>query len=71
MIKERLAKADAIKFGKFTLLSVEKTNYYVDIKSVMTDPVLLNHIAKAPASKVSAKKIAGVELWAVPILVAK
>ncbi|AKA48445.1 orotate phosphoribosyltransferase [uncultured archaeon] len=70
MLKDRLVEAGAIKFGDFVLTSGKKSNYYVDIKDAATDPATLEEIASELASKVSAQKIAGMELGAVPITVA-
>ena len=71
MIKDRLLELGAVKFGDFTLTSGKKSNYYVDMKTpVASSPGLLAELAYAISKKVSAKKLAAVELGAVPILVA-
>ena len=70
MLKERLLEAGAIKFGDFVLTSGKKSNYYVDIKDAATDPDTLQEISEELASRVKARKIAGMELGAVPITVA-
>lgn len=70
MLKERLVEAGAIKFGDFVLTSGKKSNYYVDIKDAATDPGILEEIAFELSSRVQMKKIAGMELGAVPITVA-
>ncbi len=70
MIDKLLLDNGAIKFGDFTLTSGQKSSYYVDIKEVSTVPRLLNAIAQELSAKVQAGCIAGVELGAVPILIA-
>lgn len=70
MLKDRLVELEAIKFGDFTLTSGKKSNYYVDIKDAATDPDTLREISGELASRVTAGKIAGMELGAVPITVA-
>ncbi len=61
----------ALKFGTFTLTSGRTSSYYVDIKQASTQPRLLRQIAKDLAAKVQGVDVlAGVELGAVPILVA-
>ncbi len=70
MLKERLLEAGAIKFGDFVLTSGKKSNYYVDIKDAATDPDTLKEITEELSSRVRARKIAGMELGAVPITVA-
>lgn len=71
---EKLARAlmdkGAIKFGDFVLTSGKRSRYYVDIKDAATDPALLNLLAGLFAERVSAGTVAGVELGAVPILIA-
>ncbi len=71
MIKDRLLELGAIKFGEFTLTSGKKSNYYVDMKGAFAgSPELLGELVKEISSKTAAKKVAGVELGAVPIVVA-
>ncbi len=71
MIKDKLLQANAIMFGDFTLTSGKKSDYYVDMKSpIASSPELLNEVSDEIAKHVSARSVAGVELGAVPILVA-
>jgi orotate phosphoribosyltransferase len=70
-IADRLIGCGAVKFGEFTLTSGATSNYYVDVKSAMTDPDTLRAIGKEMA--VLAKgfdAVAGMELGAVPIATA-
>ncbi|WP_287960082.1 orotate phosphoribosyltransferase [Acidiplasma sp.] len=69
-IRETLLESGAVKFGDFVLTSGKKSDYYIDIKEASTRPEILNAMADAISLKISAKKIAGMELGAVPILVA-
>lgn len=70
MIGKKLLDAGAIKFGDFILTSGKRSDYYVDIKDAATEPEMLDEIAAELASKITAGKIAGMELGAVPITVA-
>ncbi len=65
--------AGAVKKGDFTLSSGKKSNYYVNIKEVYTDPGVLKEIAGEMAKSLAGQnidKIAGVALGAVPLAVA-
>ena len=70
MLGEDLIKNGSIKFGNFVLTSGKKSDYYVDIKEGATKPELLNEISVELSKKLIAKKIAGMELGAVPLIVA-
>ncbi|HEX9816496.1 MAG TPA: orotate phosphoribosyltransferase, partial [Candidatus Thermoplasmatota archaeon] len=71
VLKDELVRCGAVKFGDFTLTSGKKSKYYVDVKQAITIPVILKQIAKELKTKVGdAEMLAGVELGAVPILVA-
>ncbi|MHB1492925.1 MAG: orotate phosphoribosyltransferase [Thermoplasmataceae archaeon] len=70
MLKDILVEKGAIKVGDFTLTSGRKSNYYVDIKDACTDPDVLRTIIDGIVGRVEAKSVAGVELGAVPIVVA-
>lgn len=70
MLKDRLIEAGAIKFGEFTLTSGKKSNYYVDIKEAATDPIVLDEISDALSDLVKGDVLAGVELGAVPLIIA-
>jgi orotate phosphoribosyltransferase len=67
LLKER----GAIQFGDFTLASGRKSNYYVDMKAALTQPSTLRFVSGRIAPFVAeAHKVAGVELGAVPLIVA-
>ena len=66
-----LLDSGAVRFGSFTLTSGQTSDVYVDVKRATTDPARLRRIAKRLAAKVGdAERLAGMELGAVPILVA-
>lgn len=71
MLKDELVACGAVKFGDFTLTSGKKSRYYVDVKQASTVPRILRQIADTMKTKLGdAQMLAGVELGAVPILVA-
>lgn len=70
MLRDELVENGAIKYGTFTLTSGRQSNFYVDIKECMTLPDLLRETAELLAAKVKSDIVAGVELGAVPLLVA-
>ena len=70
MLKEKLLETSAIKFGDFTLTSGKKSDYYVDIKDAATIPELLDEIVSEISGRIRAGIVAGVELGAVPLVVA-
>ncbi len=71
MLEQEIVEAGAFKLGDFKLASGRKSDYYVDLRSVTTEPELLRKVAKAMAPHVSGEdRIAGVELGAVPIATA-
>ncbi|WP_425342799.1 orotate phosphoribosyltransferase [Methanobacterium petrolearium] len=64
---------DVIKFGKFTLSSGKKSDYYVDMKKAITDPQILLQVAKIISNLIkddAIDRIAGPALGAVPIATA-
>lgn len=69
-IGDMLTKTGGIKFGTFVLTSGKESNYYVDIKEVMTSPENLKIVTDAIAEHLTGENIAGVELGAVPLVVA-
>lgn len=69
-LSKQLLSTGAIKFGDFTLTSGKKSKYYVDVKDAATHPELLRLVAEIFSSRISGSKIAGVELGAVPLLIA-
>ena len=69
MLKDVLLNSEAIKIGDFVLTSGKKSSYYVDIKEAATDPKVLNAISVEISKNITAQKIAGMELGAVPLVV--
>jgi orotate phosphoribosyltransferase len=70
-IVRMLLAADAVRFGDFTLTSGEKSDVYIDVKRAWTEPRRLELLARALAQRVgSTDRLAGMELGAVPLLVA-
>ncbi len=68
-----LKQKDVVKFGKFVLSSGKESNYYVNMKSGITDPKILKKIATIVAADISNQninKIAGPALGAVPLATA-
>lgn len=71
MLRDELVRCGAVKFGEFTLTSGKKSRYYVDVKQATTVPAILQKIAEALKARVGdAQVLAGVELGAVPVVVA-
>lgn len=70
-LQDDLVACGALRFGEFTLTSGRKSRYYVDVKQATSRPDLLRTIARAMADRIpDADAVAGVELGAVPIVVA-
>ena len=66
-----LRDSGAVRFGRFTLASGQISDVYVDIKKAWTDPHRLAAIAEELARRVgAADRLAGMELGAVPLVVA-
>jgi orotate phosphoribosyltransferase len=66
-----LLEAGAVRFGEFTLASGEKSDVYIDVKRAWTDPSRLERLAVALAARAgSEERLAGMELGAVPLVVA-
>jgi orotate phosphoribosyltransferase len=66
-----LLDAGAVRFGEFTLASGEKSDVYVDVKRAWPDPRRLDVMSAALAARVGdADRLAGMELGAVPLVVA-
>ncbi len=70
MLSRDLIDLGAIKFGKFTLTSGAVSNYYVDIKEACTIPRVLEEVVDEISPHIEADMVAGVELGAVPLVVA-
>ncbi len=70
-IRSALLDSGAVRFGEFTLASGQKSDVYVDIKRAWTDPARLRLLGRALAARVGdAERLAGMELGAVPLVVA-
>ena len=66
-----LKDSGAVRFGQFTLASGQTSDVYVDVKKAWTDPARLAIMAEAFTRRVgSAQRLAGMELGAVPLVVA-
>ena len=71
MLEQYLKDCGAFKTGEFTLTSGKKSNFYVDIKQASTNPKILAEIAREMKSLIKdERRIAGMELGAVPLAVA-
>lgn len=70
----RLLKENkVIKFGKFTLASGRESDYYVDMKRAVTNPLILGEVAEIISKKIdesSIDRVAGPALGAIPIVTA-
>ena len=70
-VARELLDAGAVRFGSFTLASGATSDVYVDVKRAWTDPVRLDGLARALAARVGTEeRLAGMELGAVPLVVA-
>lgn len=68
-----LKENGVIKFGKFTLSSGRKSDYYVDMKRAVTNPLILSKVAEIISERTdknAVDKIAGPALGAIPIVTA-
>ena len=68
-----LKENNVIKFGKFTLSSGKESDYYVDMKKAVTNPLILQQVAEVISGKIeknTVDKIAGPALGAIPIVTA-
>ncbi len=66
-----LLDAGAVRFGEFTLASGETSDVYIDVKRAWPEPARLDLLARALAARVgNAERLAGMELGAVPLVVA-
>ena len=71
MLIEELLSCEAVRFGDFTLTSGKKSRYYVDIKKASCRPDILSRIIDLFSYEaIECDKVAGVELGAVPLVVA-
>ncbi|MCI4347296.1 MAG: orotate phosphoribosyltransferase [Thermoplasmata archaeon] len=70
-IIDLLLSSGSVRFGQFTLTSGQTSNVYIDVKRAWTDPTRLTVMADALARRVDdAERLAGMELGAVPLVVA-
>jgi orotate phosphoribosyltransferase len=70
-IADLLVASGAVRFGHFTLASGKTSNLYIDVKRAWTEPARLSVLADALARRVGdAERLAGMELGAVPLVVA-
>ena len=69
-IADMLIRFRAIEFGKFTLASGAKSEYYIDVKSAVTNPELLGAISREVTRSHTFDVIAGVAVGGVPLAVA-
>ena len=72
-IAEILKAKGVIKFGEFILTSGKKSDFYIDIKKVTTNPDVLNLIAENMGEAIRKEKplrIAGLAVGAIPIATA-
>ncbi len=71
MLEEEIIRLGAFKTGEFTLASGKTSDYYVDLRLAITRPEFLKEVAKAMSKHVGdCRRVAGVELGAVPIATA-
>lgn len=69
-IADLLIETGAIRFGRFILTSGKESDYYVDVKNALTDPASLKFVAGRISELIESDRVAGVELGAVPLIVA-
>jgi orotate phosphoribosyltransferase len=69
-IARMLIEHGAVQYGEFILSSGEKSRYYIDIKTSVTDPGLLRAIGEQIAGRHQFDAVAGVAVGGVPIAVA-
>ena len=66
-----LLDAGAVRFGDFTLASGEKSDIYIDVKRAWPEPARLATLARALSALTAGEdRLAGMELGAVPLVVA-
>ncbi len=69
-IAQLLKDHGALLHGDFVLASGARSSYYLDVKTAMTDPVLLRALAEKITSAADFEVVAGVAVGGVPIAVA-
>jgi orotate phosphoribosyltransferase len=65
-----LVARGAVKYGDFVLASGERSRYYIDIKSVLTQPDVLSRIGSGIAAMAPFEVVAGVAVGGIPLAVA-
>ncbi len=70
MLRDMLIRENAVKRGDFTLTSGKKSQYYADIKDACTKSEIMREIIKEIKKIQTPEVVGGVELGAVPIVVA-
>jgi len=68
-IADALIRHGAVEYGHFVLASGAVSSYYLDIKSAMTDPALLELLCGEIAGKFPSDIVAGVAVGGVPLAV--
>ncbi len=68
-IADALICHGAVEYGNFVLASGAASSYYLDIKSAMTDPVLLELVCEEIAGRFPSDIVAGVAVGGVPLAV--
>jgi orotate phosphoribosyltransferase len=69
-LKQQLKDCGAIKFGRFVLTSGAVSDYYIDIKKAITNPIILKKISKGMVGYTEGYDVlAGMEMGAVPLVV--
>lgn len=70
MLGKLLVENGVLKKERFVLSHGDDSTYYFDVKSICADPKLLARIVDEISPKVKAGAVAGMELGAVPLVVA-
>jgi orotate phosphoribosyltransferase len=70
-LEEEIVRAGAFRLGDFTLASGRKSDFYIDLRMVITKPGFLKRVAQAMAPSAEDHDfIAGLELSAIPLATA-
>jgi len=68
-IADALIRHGAVEYGHFILASGATSSYYLDVKSAMTDPDLLELVCEEIAGRFPSDIVAGVAVGGVPLAV--
>ena len=68
-IADALIRHGAVEYGHFILSSGATSSYYLDVKSAMTDPDLLELVCEEIAERFPSDIVAGVAVGGVPLAV--